>query len=250
MRVGVLGPLLVEIDGARVEVDAATARRALLYLTLHAGTVVTVDRLAHAVWGVGQPPDVPHAVHSLVYRVRRRLTVGPGDVPVVRRGPGYLLDVDRSDIDVNVFEDRLDEAHDVMAANAPRETRARFASALELWRGEPYLDVIDETWAIPESRRVCERYVAALEAMARCDVRLGHLERAIADLTGLTGTYPLRESLWVLLWRSLARCGRHAEVVHSHRRCRRLLDERYGIGPLDHLDDLAEELSQAAPRVE
>lgn len=244
MWVGLLGPLLIEAGGMVIDLGAAS-RRAFIYLTLHAEQVVTADRLAQVVWTDTPTPDVEHALHSLVYRLRQQLTgAGTDGAAIVRRAPGYVLEISRSEIDVPVFEQRLDDAY-VSMDDDPAAARAGFARAHELWRGEPLLDVAHEPWALPESRRVCERYVASLEAMARCDVALGNLERAVAELTALTATYPLRESLWTLLWQSLARAGRYAEVVQSHRRCTRILQEEYGIGPLDHLDALARDLVHA-----
>lgn len=239
MRIGLLGPLTLSFDGVPVAPPAPRTRRALIFLALHAGHVVRPDRLADAVWPDDPPANVVRAVHSLVYRLRHQLPVeAAAALPVVWHAPGYALDVDRAEIDVHVFEARLDTAHEALATEAAA-AREQFEAALDLWRGEPLLDVADDPWALAESRRLEERYVAAREALALCDVELGNHQRAIAELTGLSVSFPLRESVWALLWRALAATDRYTEVIESHRRCSQLLREEYDIELSAHLRDVA-----------
>lgn len=241
----VLGGLAVEVDGrpGPIELKAATQRRALIYLTIHAGEVVGVDQLADAVWGDDPPKELPHAVHTLVYRLRRHLETptssddGPA-AAVHRVDPGYSLVVDPDAIDAGRFTMLVARARPLLAAD-PAAARDLLTDALGLWRGDALLDVAYDDWAASEIRRLTELRLCACEALAEANIVLGDPELAVAELESLTERFPLRESLWELLWRALAATGRHLEVVASHRRATERLSEQFQMTPSDHLASLA-----------
>ncbi len=238
MRIGLLGPLSIEVDGELIEVASATQRRALVFLAIHANEVVSSDQLADAVWCEQVPGDPRHAVHSLVHRLRHQITDRDGRSHIVRHDPGYMLSIDPLRIDANSFceqvaharslpDDRLDEIRDGLSA------------ALALWRGEALMDVAYDAWARSEIRRLTELRVSACEALARVNLDLGSGEIAIAELESLTERFPLRESLWLLLWEALAQAARHTEVTASYRRAAHILASDFGMAPSNHLHDAA-----------
>src|SRR5688500_7148434 len=55
MRIGVLGPLRLEVDGRRAELGGLVSRRVFAMLVAHAGAVVSLDALVDAVWGADPP---------------------------------------------------------------------------------------------------------------------------------------------------------------------------------------------------
>ncbi len=242
MTIGVLGALSVVRDGAVVPVEAPTQRRALIYLAVHVDEVVSVDQLADAVWHRSPPDDVAHAVHSLVYRIRRAF--GEGDDAVRRIEPGYQLMVRREAIDACVFTDRTLAARRI-AADHPAVAREMLIDALALWRGDALLDVAYEPWAASEVRRLTEMRLTACETLADLNIALGDADLAIAELSSLTERFPLRETLWVLLWRALAASGRHVDVIASHRRARELLGE-LDVVPSPQLETVASTLAHQA----
>lgn len=253
LRIGMLGPLTVAIDGVEVDVQSATQRRALLFLALHGNQVVSSERLAEAVWSRRPPADARHAVHSLVHRLRLQLGAGQpvSGTPLVRHDPGYLLAVESRQIDAHDFEVLIVAGRSALA-HAPGQALSHLDAALRLWRGDPLMDAAYESWAVAEIRRLEELRVGACESLARLRLDLGQGELAIADLEALTERYPLRESLWVLLWEALARAGRHLEVTASYRRATDLLASAYGITPSEHLHERGARfadpvLTQASP---
>ncbi|MFW2335021.1 AfsR/SARP family transcriptional regulator [Ilumatobacter sp.] len=237
-----LGGLAVEVDGAPIDLPAATQRRALIYLTIHANEVVGVDRLADAVWNGESPKQLEHAVHSLVYRLRRHLSVEPSagspGAHVDRVRPGYSLVIDPTDVDANRFTATTRQALEILPRD-PSATRTMLTEALELWRGDALLDVAYDDWAAAEIRRLTETRLCACEALADANIVLGEPELAIAELESLTERFPLRESLWVLLWKAMAAAGRHLDVTASHRRAVKLLSSQFQIQPSPHLAELA-----------
>ena len=73
MRVGILGPLTVVIDGRTVDVAGARLRTLLIQLACEPGRFVPVERLAAALWPEAAPTDPANAVQSLVSRLRKTL---------------------------------------------------------------------------------------------------------------------------------------------------------------------------------
>ncbi len=66
MRVGVLGPLEVELNGERVVVGGGRLRALLACLALDAGKPLTTGKLVDALWEDDLPADQVHALQSLV----------------------------------------------------------------------------------------------------------------------------------------------------------------------------------------
>lgn len=239
ISIGLLGGLMVEVGGRPVDLPAATQRRALLYFAIHPNESVSVDQLADAVWPTDSPAQLGHAVHSLVYRLRRHL-LGPArtEPPIVRSDPGYRLEIDPNRIDGNRFTRESSRGRAALATD-PETAHFILTDALALWRGEALLDVAYDAWAAAEIRRLTELRLGACEALAEANIVLGDAQLAVAELESLTERFPLRESLWALLWRAFAASGRHLDVTASHQRATDMLTEQFGMSPSPHLAELA-----------
>src|SRR5262245_48634226 len=130
-----LGPTEVATDEHRVLLPAGRARAVLALLVLHAGEVVSSDRIIDALWGERPPPTAPTIVHGLISRLRTVLEPGRAKgrpsalLPTL--ASGYLLAIDADDVDANRFTRLVDEAREQRAAL--RSTT--LSVALHLWRG-------------------------------------------------------------------------------------------------------------------
>ena len=72
LRVRLLGPLRVYVDGRRVESPpAGRAARLLALLAVDAGHLVPLDRIIDDLWPDGPPAKAEQNVASLVSRLRR-----------------------------------------------------------------------------------------------------------------------------------------------------------------------------------
>ncbi|HEY9524685.1 MAG TPA: winged helix-turn-helix domain-containing protein, partial [Thermopolyspora sp.] len=100
MRICVLGPLTVEIDGAAVTIGGPRVRALLAALALEPGRLVPADRLIGMLWGDGPPTNPANALQTLVKRLRAALRPSAA---VAARAGGYLLDVDPADVDAYQF---------------------------------------------------------------------------------------------------------------------------------------------------
>ena len=87
--------------------------------------------------------------------------------------------------------------------------------ALGRWRGEPYRDLADWSFARGEIARLSELCRTVVED--RLDALLtqgAHLD-AVAEIEASVADAPLRERRWELLMTALYRSGRHAEALRA-----------------------------------
>ncbi|MEH1128422.1 AfsR/SARP family transcriptional regulator [Micromonospora sp. CPCC 206061] len=224
VRIAVLGPFEVSVDGRPVTLTAGRLRTVLVVLALAAGEPVTVDRLAAAVWGEDLPKDARRTAQLYVTRLRRRLGAA-----AIRTAPsGYVLDIEPDRVDAVRFTRLLDEAAAATGAEAERQS---LVEALALWRGEPF-EGARSTWLDGvEAPRLIDRRLAALERRIELDLATRRGADLVGELQSLTARYPLREWLWGHLMTALYRAGRRADALAAYQRLYRLLSDELGIEP-------------------
>lgn len=228
MRFLVLGPIEAHVDGRAVDLGAGRQRALLAVLLLHAGEVVSGDRLIEELWNGKAPVTAAKVVQGYVSQLRRAL---PAET-IVTRGSGYLLRAD--EIDAADLERALETAANGDARVAAQSLR----DGLALWRGRPYADVQYEPWAQAEIARLEELHVVALEERIDADLRLGDAARLVPELEALVAEHPLRERLRTLLMLALYRSGRQAAALETYADARRRLVEELGIEPGPELQDM------------
>ena len=85
VRVDVLGPLRVFIDGAAVDVRGPKRRAVLALLALAEGRTVTADYLVDALWPTEPPESGRAALQSHVSRLRGHLGAAAGRLTATRQ---------------------------------------------------------------------------------------------------------------------------------------------------------------------
>ncbi|MFP3908166.1 MAG: winged helix-turn-helix domain-containing protein, partial [Acidimicrobiales bacterium] len=70
MRIGVLGPLEVRVGSMSRALGSEKQRLLLAALTVHAGSVVSTDRLVEILWGEDPPPSALRSLRTYIYRLR------------------------------------------------------------------------------------------------------------------------------------------------------------------------------------
>jgi DNA-binding SARP family transcriptional activator len=209
----------------------------LAVLAMSAGRPVSADRLAGLLWDDDWPEHLRASLHTVVARLRRMV---PGAVVTV--GDGYLLDISPDHVDVLRFRRLAREAGE---ADDRGTALGLFDQALDLWRGEPFVDLGSEALARDVVPGLTDEYLSAVQRRADLRLEAGQGDRVIAELRELTGQYPLREPLWVQLLRALAAAGRPAEAITEYHRARETLAARLGIDPSSELQGLYRRLLRA-----
>jgi DNA-binding SARP family transcriptional activator/tetratricopeptide (TPR) repeat protein len=224
LTVGVLGPLVVAVDGRSVELTTGRLRTLLAALAVSAGRTVSLERLVEALWDGDGPGNARRGIH--VYLTRLRAVLGT-DAITTEPG-GYLLRAAPDQVDAVRFVRLLDAT---AREPDPAAQRALLDEALELWRGTPFDGVRSEWLARSETPRLVERYLAATERRADLAIADGSPGELVGRLRELTGQHPLRESLWARYLMVLDRSGRQAEALRSYETIRVRLRDELGTDP-------------------
>jgi DNA-binding SARP family transcriptional activator len=251
MEFRLLGPFdVAERDGARA-VGHGKQRSLLAILLLHANEVVSTDRLIDDLWGEAPPATAVKSVHVYVSQLRKALgdngVGGSSKSRLVTRGRGYLVRVERGELDLQVFEDSVADARRRLAAGSPADAAETLRDALALWRGPALADFSYEAFAQPEISRLEEMRMAALEERIEADLAMGRHTEVVGELEALVARDPLRERFWCQLMTALYRCGRQGDALEAYRRARRRLVEDLGAEPGEDLRRLHEGVLSQAP---
>jgi basic membrane lipoprotein Med (substrate-binding protein (PBP1-ABC) superfamily)/DNA-binding SARP family transcriptional activator len=237
-----LGSLEIEADGAPVELGPPKQRTVMAVLLLHAGEVVSTDRLIEQVWGEHPPRTAAHSVQLYVSDLRKALD-REDDAPVIEtRPPGYRLRVEPERVDLRRFERLVAEgAARRQTGDLPRAVTT-LGEALALWRGQPLSEFAYAEFAQPEIHRLEELHLHAIEELAAAELELGREQVAISLLEGAIAADPLRERTRELQMLALYRSGRHAEALRAFQRFAGLLAEELGLDPSPSLRRLQERI--------
>ncbi|TDC69442.1 tetratricopeptide repeat protein [Streptomyces hainanensis] len=228
-----LGPLELSVGGHRAPLTARQ-RELLAVLLLDANRVVSVDRLADALWGERQPAAPAARIRALVSEVRR---AGGPEGLIVTRPPGYLLRVLPGQTDAQAFDDLTGRAASAAAAGDAEKAFELYDRALGLWRGAPLADVTG-AFAAAEATALAERRRQAVEHRADALIALGNHEWAAAELSRALAEDPLRERLCERLVSSLWRSGRRSEALRVYRDFRDRLAAELATAPGPELREL------------
>ncbi|GAA3433604.1 BTAD domain-containing putative transcriptional regulator [Kutzneria kofuensis] len=233
MRYGVLGPLEVTIDTEPAALPAAKQRIVLAALLLSANRPVSVEELAERLWGEEPPASAKATLQGYVLRLRRTLTAAGVD-PVRTRPPGYLIEVEPGQLDLDVFKALVAEAESAPASVAAERLR----EALDLWRGPALSDVPSPSLHAVAGRWLAELRINALERRIDADLRLGRHADLLGELAGLVADSPLHEPFRAQLMLALHRSGRSADALETYRDGRAAIVAELGIEPGERLREL------------
>lgn len=234
VRVGVLGPLRLLVDGEDVNPGGPVPRALVARLVLAGGTTVTDAAIIDDLWGEDPPPSASTALQAYVSRLRkvlepRRAPGAPATV-LLRRGPGYALALGEDAVDAVRFE-RLAARARPLVEDDPRAAVALLDEALALWRGSAYVDTDERGFARPEAQRLHELRTAAVEHRLAALVHAGELAEAVTGLEAFVAVHPLRERAWELWALALYRQHRQADALDVLARLREVLAEELGTDP-------------------
>ncbi len=169
-EVALLGSLELRVKGASVTVRAAQQRPVLAALALAAPRPVLPERLIDLLWPEGAPASARTALHNNIRRLRANLSgLGCGDM--IKTGPeGYLLVVAPDDVDVGQFVALVRIARGLADRGDLIVAGETYEQALNLWRGEPFPDLVGAGLLAAEAERLVELRISAIEAWATLDL--------------------------------------------------------------------------------
>ena len=225
-----LGEVALTVDGEPIDLGTPKERHLFGVLALHAGTLVSRDRVVDALWPERPPAKPAASLRPYVSHLRDALGGAGLDREVLAtEAEGYALRIERALLDVERFEALVARAHE---EDRRLDTRTGLLEdALALVRGEPFADMPYAEFAQAEIHRLTELITSAHELRAELAVESGDAARWAPHIAGLAERYPNRDRLCAALMRALVDTGRRGEalrVFSAHRE--RLIDE-IGLDP-------------------
>lgn len=241
LRISVLGPLRLQVDGVEVEVPGPKRRAVLAMLAMAAPDPVTVDQLVDAVWPEELPGSARAALHSHVSRLRRHL--GPVASRLRSSSAGYRLELGPDELDVTRVSRFLDDARAFRAVGDPEGERRTLACALEQWRGVPLGELLSCRPLAAWSQALVQLQLDTADGLAARELDLGQASAAAAVASASLFTDPLRETSLALLVQALAASGRSAAALRTANEFRQRLRVETGLDPSAALADLERQIA-------
>ncbi|HVV12745.1 AfsR/SARP family transcriptional regulator [Amycolatopsis sp.] len=247
MHYHLLGPVELSGPGGPVRLGGPKQRAVLAALLLNANRVVPDQQLISLVWGGDPPASVRGQVQVYVSELRKLI----GRNVIVRRSPGYYIEVGPGELDVHAFDEAVASARSDRTAGLVDAAADRLRAALALWRG-PALGGVTEALAAREVPGLEERRLAALEDYFDAQLTSGQHAAAVRELLQAAEENPFRERLQAQLMLALHRSGRTSEALDVYGVARARLVSELGVEPGRLLQDTqlqllrAEEQSQPA----
>ena len=240
MEVRVLGALTLD-DG---EVPLAPRDRAVMgALTIRIGESVPAASLAAAVWGDDPPASWSHVIRGCIMRLRR--LAAPARVETTP--DGYRLSRESIEVDAERFERLFERGSRQLEVGEPDRAAHTVAEALALWRGEPFVELVDWEPAQIAASRLEEMRLGAEELLLDARLQAGEVREVAAEASARVGEAPLRERRWVVLSLAQYRQGRQADALATVRRARGLLAAELGLDPCAELAGLEQAILRQDP---
>jgi len=228
-RIALCGPLMVEIDGRRLqgELPGRQGRLLLAYLAAHRRRPVSRAELIEMLWPTDAPASPEAALKVLLARLRRVV----GDALVGRTDVSLELPPDAV-VDVEVVEQAIADVEAALERGDPRAAMQVAADALEIAE-RPLLPEFEGGWVHDRRRELQEQASALLEAEATAALRIGGDELAQGERAAreLTRREPFRESGYAVLMEIHEARGNVAEAVRVFDELRVLLRDELGTAP-------------------
>lgn len=218
--------LLGAVDLCDARLTGRHRRTVLAALLLDANHVVSEDYLIDVIWGDVPPASARGQLQVRIWELRKLL----GPAVIVRRSPGYLIEVQPGELDLEVFESRVAEARRELTAGRTVEAVDGIRAALQLWHGVP-LDGVTDALLSRARLALDELRMATLEELYAAELSLGRHSEVLHELGRLCAEHPFRERLQAVHMRALRQADRLPEALAIYEEIRGRLDSELGIEP-------------------
>ncbi|WP_439382910.1 BTAD domain-containing putative transcriptional regulator [Amycolatopsis lexingtonensis] len=230
LKYRLLGPVsAVGVDGP-ARLGGPKQRTVLAALLLNANQVVSEDQLIELLWEDRPPASARGQLQVRVWELRKLL----GREVIVRREPGYLIEVGPGELDTELFDDVAKDARRLIEGGEPRRGVERLRAVLELWQGPP-LGGVTDVLVRRSGQILAEQRMTALEVLFDAELATGRHTHVVRELRHFVDEYPFGERLQEQLMLALQRSGRTPEALEVYTATRERLDAELGVEPGERL---------------
>jgi len=246
---GVLGPLLLSVDGTAVPVGTPKQRAVMASLVMNRNRPVAADSLINAVWGEDAPSEARASLHAYVSNLRRLLgSVGfDGKSMLEKVSPGYRLNIGELDVDLGRFIRARNEGVKAATAGRFEEASRHYSGALAQWRGDVLDDLRGFDFVSVFATAMADEKIATHIALAESEIACGRAKRITGELEALVADHPFREPAWEQLMIAYYVSARQSDALAAYQRLKTILADELGIDPSPPLRDLHERILRQEP---
>lgn len=177
--------------------------------------------------------------------MRLRRLIAPAQIETTALG--YRLVPEQVEVDAERFERLVERGTHQLELGEPERAAHTFSEALALWRGEPYVELLEWEPARIASGRLEELRLGVEELLLDARLQAGEVHEVAALARARVAEAPLRERRWVVLSVAQYRQGRQAEALDTVRRARGLLAAELGLDPCTELAELEQAILRQDP---
>ncbi|WP_433722785.1 BTAD domain-containing putative transcriptional regulator [Nocardia sp. CA-129566] len=224
-------------------------RATLAYLLLHPNSVVPASQLLDALWpNEAMPTSARKILHNAVWSLRNLFPVGNSEpIALIRRPPGYVLEVDTNRIDLHRFYQLADQGRTAATAGDLDAAAVRLAESLSLWRGSALSDLTEHGIDWPELAAAEDARMSVSEDYFEIELARGNHAKVVDSLSALADSGQLRERSCGQLMLALYRGRRPSEALAVYTAWRNSLIENYGLEPGSELQQLQQAILLQSP---
>lgn len=249
LELGLLGPLEMSVDGARVPLGTPKQRAVLAMLLINRNSPVGVEKLITALWEEWPPSGARASLHSYVSNLRKLLSAAGIDPRTVLAAapPGYRLSIPENTCDLGRFIAEKTAGVHAAAAGRFEQASRHLTAALAEWRGPVLDDLRDFQFVDAYATSLVEDKILVHTAKAEAEIACGRAATVITELEALTVEYPYRERLWAQLITAYYLTDRQSDALAAYRRVKTTLADDLGIDPGQTLRDLNDRILRQEP---
>ncbi|MEV0624130.1 BTAD domain-containing putative transcriptional regulator [Nonomuraea sp. NPDC050404] len=233
-----LGELQMLVGGTPVAPGPPKQQALLALLLLRRNRPVPMSRIISGIWGSMPPATARAQVHAHVAGLRGLLKASGAGRDLLTTSPaGYVLRPPPDSVDLDVFDNRVASARQLLDGGRPDAAIATLRQALDLWRGTG-LDGLRAAFTAETAEQLGHRRLAAFELLADAHQAARRDAELIPELDELSAAHPLHEGVRHRLMLALHRNGRTADALRVYREGWHVTTRELGIEPGARLREL------------
>ncbi len=249
LRIQLFGAVRVSHSDQPRDVRLIHAVQALLaWLVLNRRKTHAREALAEIFWGEQQEDRARSCLSTALWRLKRALE--PDGVPqgaYLISEPstvGFNCESDHW-LDVAAFEEGVRPLRTLRSSAGNGQDLSRAEAAIAHYTGD-LLEGFYDDWALRERERLRLLYLESLTTLLRHYTETGTIDDAIRCGQQILTLDPLREDVHRELIRLHMRRGHRALALEQYERCRAVLDDELGVGPMEETRILCADLLPSA----